>query len=121
MTKSEYNKHKWATDPEYREKSRIRRWNWRNDKKTKHLDRPIGQKNYGGKQYYETLMKWTLKSKYGLTPLTYNALYESQGCVCAICKQDLGGFSECNIDHCHKTGKVRGILCKLCNVGLGSY
>lgn len=121
MTKSEYNKEQWATNPEYREKSRHRRWLWRQDKKTTHIDRPVGQKSYKGHQYYETLQKWTLKSKYGLTPLTYNALYESQGCVCAICKQDLGGFALANIDHCHATNKVRGILCKLCNLGLGYF
>lgn len=57
-------------------------------------------------------------------------LLADQGGVCAICKtpieftQTKGGGSsqfEAVIDHCHTTGKVRGVLCGLCNTGLGRF
>lgn len=50
---------------------------------------------------------------------TYDRLLREQGGVCAIC----GGFFErpLNIDHCHTTGVVRGLLCSPCNHGLGCF
>lgn len=50
---------------------------------------------------------------YGLTEDEYNVLFEAQDGRCAIClgtrKQRL------SVDHCHKTGAIRGLLCRLCN------
>jgi hypothetical protein len=39
--------------------------------------------------------------------------------VCPICECDISMFK--HIDHSHKTGEVRGALCKLCNMGLGTF
>lgn len=50
---------------------------------------------------------------YGLFEYEYDALLESQGGVCAICKQSRK--YNLAVDHCHKTGRIRGLLCKLCN------
>jgi len=63
-----------------------------------------------------------LKRKYGLSAETYNNLLASQNGGCAIC-----GATECSsgaalaVDHCHRTGKVRGILCRDCNTTLGKF
>lgn len=60
--------------------------------------------------------------KYGLTPATFKALMKSQGWACAICGHTT--VSERMfpmVDHCHSTGKVRGILCSNCNMGLGKF
>lgn len=46
----------------------------------------------------------------------------SQGGLCSICRNvevHLNGGSHIHIDHCHKTGRFRGILCKRCNLALG--
>jgi hypothetical protein len=66
--------------------------------------------------------------RYGLTLETYTALYEQQGCACAICKQPLklrntqeDRTLNTHVDHCHTTGKVRGLLCSGCNLGLGHF
>lgn len=61
-----------------------------------------------------------LKAIYGITPEEYTSLLESQGGVCAICKQyrPHKGDSMC-VDHCHATGSVRGILCGDCNRAIG--
>lgn len=60
------------------------------------------------------------KVAYGITPSEYNALFEQQGRVCAICKttnpKHKYGWS---VDHCHNTNEVRGILCQRCNTALG--
>lgn len=50
---------------------------------------------------------------YGLGPGEYDALYEAQGGRCAICRQTRR--QRLSVDHDHKTGLVRGLLCRLCN------
>lgn len=63
----------------------------------------------------------TLKMRYGITLEDFNAILEAQNNTCAIC---LTPYSEetskrfC-VDHNHRTGQVRGILCKNCNLALG--
>jgi hypothetical protein len=64
--------------------------------------------------------------KYGVTVDFVRDLFSKQEGVCAICKKP--GFkmldthmSGVNLDHCHKTGKVRGLLCHNCNRGLGLF
>ena len=61
-----------------------------------------------------------LKSKYGMLPEQYTALYNAQGGVCAIC---LGGEDtrRLQVDHDHKNGKIRGLLCFHCNTALGKF
>jgi hypothetical protein len=63
-----------------------------------------------------------LKNSYNLTQESVDALLQSQGCKCAICRKTIGhDRSDTHIDHCHSTGKVRGILCRKCNHGLGKF
>lgn len=54
----------------------------------------------------------------GQTP---EAMLAAQGGKCAICAQNLAPGPNCHTDHCHKTGRVRGILCNGCNIGLGYF
>ena len=68
-----------------------------------------------------------LANTYGLTVADYDAMKAEQGGVCAICKQPPlehfwdGRVKELCIDHDHETGKVRGLLCGLCNKGIGNF
>ena len=62
--------------------------------------------------------------KFGLNYESLNELYKSQNGKCKICgkEYDLTFLSKHNglyIDHCHNTGKVRGLLCANCNSVLG--
>lgn len=62
-----------------------------------------------------------LKAKYGISLDDYEQLLEDQGYLCAICGLILtqGLVKNVCVDHCHKTGTVRGILCGKCNKALG--
>lgn len=57
-----------------------------------------------------------LRRKFGITIEQYNELLEQQGGVCAICfKTPEEEGVNLAVDHNHKTGEVRGILCRYCN------
>ena len=56
---------------------------------------------------------------YGLPSGGYDALRASQGGVCAICERATGATRRLSVDHDHKTGEVRGLLCRNCNDMLG--
>lgn len=65
-----------------------------------------------------------LLKKYGIDLDQYHAMREAQGSLCAICRKP--GFKMGDsqqlllvVDHCHDTGKVRGLLCHNCNRALG--
>ena len=59
-----------------------------------------------------------LKSRYGLTESEFNTILTQQNGKCAICLEDPDRRGMA-IDHCHKTGKIRGLLCHHCNSVLG--
>ncbi|QGH79740.1 endonuclease VII [Gordonia phage Anon] len=52
---------------------------------------------------------------YGITSEQYWEIYRHQGGVCAICNRARGLKKKLSVDHCHKTGMVRGLLCQKCN------
>lgn len=68
------------------------------------------------------LKDYTLKKKYGISLADYNKKLIEQNGKCAICEIDhtkcLVGLS---VDHDHSTGKVRELLCRECNSGLGKF
>lgn len=59
-----------------------------------------------------------LKRTYGLTLKQYDKMVEDQDGVCAICGSVNENGHRLAVDHNHKTGKVRGLLCRKCNLGL---
>jgi hypothetical protein len=64
-----------------------------------------------------------LKNKYGITFDQYRVLLGAQGNACKICGSFSPGASKkyFSVDHDHKNGKIRGILCHGCNAGLGMF
>ena len=70
----------------------------------------------------EQKFRWYLSTNYGLTVEEYQALVDAQDGRCAICREipepqkHKRGFQ---IDHCHSTNKIRGLLCHNCNVAVG--
>lgn len=95
---------KYKQDEEYRErqKSKAKEWQTKNQEKRK---------------------EQRLKSTYGITLTQFNELLKNANSQCEIC-----GYSDMSdkkifplVDHCHDSGKIRGILCANCNHGLGKF
>lgn len=73
------------------------------------------------KEKYKLMKRKNALRKYGLDLDKYDAIFEKQNKACAICKCTKSASSKnWHIDHCHKTKKVRGILCAHCNRMLGA-
>lgn len=61
-----------------------------------------------------------LKSAYGLTVDQYEQMLHDQNYSCKICNKHKSKQNKnLSVDHCHKTGKIRGLLCDCCNRGIG--
>lgn len=63
--------------------------------------------------------RYSMRRNFNITIEQYESMYRKQNGACAICeKQNLSG-KRLAVDHDHKTGKVRGLLCHRCNYGIG--
>ena len=90
---NERRRRKWAADPEYRARCNA-----------------ACTKNQRAK----------LLKRFGMSWREYELRLALQGGACAICRKEPRRRLLC-IDHCHKTGKVRGLLCTPCNAALGAF
>lgn len=59
--------------------------------------------------------------QYGITLEQYDEMLVAQNGVCAICREECKSGRRLSVDHCHETGKVRGLLCGNCNQGIGRF
>jgi len=87
------------------------------------------QKYRTSPKYRKTYINSHLKRKYGITFDDYQKLYDAQGGKCKICdgtvsnrkwKDGRTQWMKLFVDHDHKTGKVRGLLCNTCNFGIAA-
>lgn len=128
--KSDYQANKEAY------KARAARWKAANPERMRELQAAYTEKNR--EAICAASAAWYLSNKahasaqarkrrlkgYGLTGAEYLALLASQGGGCAICGAETGvpgKKARLPVDHCHKTGAVRGLLCLRCNTGLGMF
>ena len=88
----------------------------------KSVGKPLGERTP------EEVFRHGLWKKYKLREADYLALRIAQNNSCKICNLTFAdrnvsgsGKYNCVVDHCHATGKVRGLLCSHCNLGLGHF
>lgn len=112
-----------------------KQWRLNNAAKMRDYQREYRKQNKGRLQEYNRTKrdsvanyethgrKHHLRRKYGITVSEYNRLLALQEGKCAICKTDCPGKGKrhFHVDHDHLSGKVRGLLCVKCNMGLGSF
>ena len=72
------------------------------------------------------LARTRAQKKYGITIEEQEDMLRKQSGKCKICGKDIYLFGDtksntAHVDHDHKTGKVRGLLCQECNTGLGKF
>ena len=84
--------------------------------RAKSKERSKTRRSRGVPEVTRTPEKMRLR-RYGLSPEAYDAMFEQQHGLYAICQT----APAIHVDHCHATGKVRGLLCFKCNIGLGAF
>lgn len=116
---------KWLkANPKKRERNRIKNIKWRRDNKEKYLAIAARYR----KNNRHKIKDYKLRVSFGITLDDYLKMHKRQGGLCAICKlpekakhNHTKKIQRLAVDHCHKTGKVRALLCQDCNRGLGKF
>jgi len=94
-----YQSARRITDPEYAEQKRL-----------------IARRAYHNNKHKHNYNEKSRRLRYGLSQAEYDLMIEKQNGFCAMCNKSV---SILHIDHNHATGKIRGLLCRKCNVTLG--
>jgi hypothetical protein len=105
-----YNRARYAADPA-RVGAPARAWQAANPEKVSAIKQAWRAANR------EKVVEHHLRHTYGLTLEQFKAMAAAQDGRCAICQRT----RKLTVDHCHKTGKIRGLLCGSCNRALGTF
>lgn len=92
-----------------------------NYRKTSDKHRHYLEKRRKTSAYKEYQKRKILEIKFGLTLEKYLTMLRSQNESCKICSKTNPNGDSLAVDHCHDTGRIRGLLCNKCNVGLGCF
>ena len=101
----------------------LRRENYKNNR-DKILKKNLSWKKANSLEHEKSLRNSRYLYRYGITTEEYESLFKTQNGQCKICKSTDFGRKNANhfcVDHCHITGKVRGLLCHKCNSALGKF
>lgn len=107
---------------EYRKKNRERinfihrKYYKKHKKRLRRIRRGQPEKrDYAKRRLYQK--DYFLRKYYGINILEFNEMRKSQNDKCAICNLEV----KLLVDHDHKSGKIRGLLCSKCNCGIGYF
>lgn len=112
-----------------RHKLLLREWKDKNRDRIRQLDREKYARHPEKKRENERLRRKRNPDKFlekdlqrycNITLVEYNNLLTRQEALCAICRKP-PVKKRLAVDHCHKTGKIRGLLCDACNTSLGKF
>jgi len=126
--KREYDrvrKAKWLrNNPEARERNRLKNAAWRARDRAKYNQYQSDWKSNN----LDKVRQYKWKARYGITPTQYTEMLHIQNHCCAICGHEETALhnhskkvQKLAVDHCHITGKVRGLLCQDCNRGIAKF
>lgn len=112
-------KYYWQNVEKRRAAARTRAWK---NKDTQREAQKRWKEKYPEK-YKQKLRRSLLRRKYGMTLQSFDEMVNAQNGACAICMNPFkpNDNKSTHVDHCHRTGKVRGILCSGCNTGIGQF
>lgn len=112
---------KRAATPEGRERERLRSEKRRQDDayNDEQRLRKAAWKLQNRDHWLATHSAEERKRKYGVTPESFDSMFEAQCGACQICRRVFEGPRAPHVDHCHRSGKVRGLLCTRCNTQVG--
>lgn len=105
---------RYNDDPEYRAKVRAYQNAWRQAQR----QNPEVRAKEAAKRDPEWARRHRLRKQFGLSAQDYEQMWDAQDGRCAICRRPENG-RRLDVDHCHETGEVRGLLCNPCNQALG--
>jgi hypothetical protein len=112
------------TKDEKREKNRLKNIEWRKKNPENYLRSAAKYRNNNRTK----IRKYKLGVKYGVTLEEYDVMFQKQNGKCSICGKEETTINfgtkqvqALAVDHCHKTGKIRELLCQDCNQGLGLF
>lgn len=109
----------WYERPGNREKAIARVKKWQDEHPEQYRKQQDDWRDSGAKS--RSNRKSHLKNTFGLTPEEYDQKLRRQGGVCLICQRPPAEGKMLDVDHDHATGRVRGLLCRNCNQGLGKF
>jgi ribosomal protein S20 len=113
----EYKKNYWASIKDEMKEYK-KKWYQENQERCKEQCRERYQ-NADKKHHAHVVWKNKLKRDFGINEETYFIMLEQQNNVCKICQKS--DKRRLCVDHCHKTGRIRGLLCQRCNKCIGQF
>lgn len=115
--KSEYDKAYYQRRRQYFQ-DKHKRWKAENKEHVRAYARNYRREN--AERLRDASRSAKFKYKYGITLEERDVMFVAQGSKCAACKKPETSHARgWHTDHCHRTGRVRGILCHSCNTSLG--
>lgn len=108
-----------ARAPDQREKRTAYMRKWREANREKHNRQARESRVRHREAVNERSKRAHYVAKYGITLDEKRAMVDAQGGKCLICAEAFKSSRSTHVDHCHASGRVRGILCHVCNTKLG--
>lgn len=102
-------------------RDRILAYNREYYRKNKHKKGAYDKKYVASAEVKKTRVEQAYFRLYGITLEEKNSMVDKQEYKCALCKSRFKNTRDQHLDHCHQTNRIRGILCRYCNIMLGYY
>jgi hypothetical protein len=106
---------------EQRAKGRAATKRWIDRNKEAVRERRIAKYHENRPEMLKKMRDQQLRTHYGITAAQYDEMFKRQGGVCLLCGGTSTDGKRLAVDHCHASESVRGLLCNMCNRGLGCF